>query len=38
LRYPEVDVSKFIKLNLKPVGRKWNGLIWLKIETDGGLL
>jgi hypothetical protein len=35
---PEVDVSRFIKLNLKSVGRKWNGLIWLKIGTDGGLL
>jgi hypothetical protein len=34
----EVDVSKFIKLNLKSVGREWNGLIWLKIGTDGGLL
>jgi len=35
---PEVDVSKFIKLNLKSVGRKWNGLICLKIGTDFGLL
>jgi len=24
---PEVDVSRFIKLTLKSVGRKWNGLI-----------
>ena len=35
---PEVDVSKFIKLNPKSIGRKWTGLIWLKIKTDGGLL
>jgi hypothetical protein len=35
---PEAGVSKFIKLDLKSVGRKWNGIIWLRIGTDGGLL
>jgi hypothetical protein len=34
----EVDGSKFIKMDLKSVGRTWAGLIWPRIGTSGGLL
>jgi hypothetical protein len=39
LEDPGVDGRKKLKMDLQKVGwRAWNGLIWLRIGTGGGLL
>jgi hypothetical protein len=36
LERPRCRLVDNIKMNLREIG--WNGLIWLRIETNGGLL